>query len=179
MSNNTNLLVRTAMVAAIYVVVTVAFSSLSYGMIQFRLSEVMVLLAFIDPLYIPGLVIGCFVANFIGPFGIVDAIFGSFASLVSLIMIWQTRKMFGDSVKSLFMASLWPSIFSFIIAFEIVIIYGAPDSLFGLSPFISWTLWVAAGEFVVISILGVSIFRGILKNRNVLGMLKIKKKTLI
>lgn len=169
MNNKTKFLVRTAIVASLYVVITMAFYFLSYEAIQFRISEVMALLAFIDPLYIPGLVLGCFMANLLGPFGIVDAIFGSIASLVSVFMIYRTRKLFGNNLKSLIIASLWPAIFSFIIAFEITVIFGAPES------FWFWTLMVAIGEFVVVTIAGVPIFNWIRKNEGIVKLLKFDK----
>lgn len=169
MNNKTNFLVRTAVVASLYVVITLAFFFLSYEAVQFRISEVMVLLAFLDPLYIPGLVIGCFMANILGPFGIIDALFGSFASLVGLMMIVKTRKWFGNNLKSLVIASLWPAIFSFIVAFEITVVFGAPES------FWFWTLMVAVGEFVVITLAGVPIFNWIIKNEGVVKLLKFNK----
>ncbi|MGG7165260.1 QueT transporter family protein [Clostridium ihumii] len=169
MKNKTNFLVRTSMVAALYVVVTFAFYFLSYQAIQFRISEVMVLLAFIDPLYIPGLIIGCFMSNMLGPFGIIDALFGSAASLLGLLMIVKTKKLLGDNLKSLFIASLWPSFFSFIVAFEITVVFGAQES------FWFWTLMVAIGEFVVITLVGVPLLNLINKNRNLIEILKFKK----
>ena len=170
MNNKTQFIVRTALVAALYVVVTFAFYFLSYQAIQFRVSEIMVLLAFVDPLYIPGLVIGCFMANILGPYGFIDAIFGSFASLVALLAIVKTRKVMGENLKSLIVASLWPAIFSFIIAFEITVVFGAPES------FWFWTIMVAIGEFVVISIAGVPIFNWIIKRPNVKDMITFNRK---
>ncbi len=169
MNNKTNFLVRTAIVAAIYVVVTFAFYFLSYEAIQFRVSEVMVLLALIDPLYIPGLVIGCFMANLLGPFGLIDAVFGSLASLVSLLMIVQTKRWLGNGLRTLVISSLWPAIFSFIIAFEITVVFGAPES------FLFWMVMVAVGEFVVITLAGVPIFNWILKNEPLVKMLKFRR----
>ncbi len=169
MKNKTNFLVRTSMVAAIYVVITFAFYFLSYEAVQFRISELMVLLAFIDPLYIPGLVIGCFMSNMLGPFGVIDAIFGSIASLLSLLMIVKTKKILGDNFKSLFLASLWPAFFSFIIAFEITVVFGAEES------FLFWTMMVAIGEFVVTTLAGVPMFNLIKRNKSVVKILEFKR----
>ncbi|MBF4691798.1 QueT transporter family protein [Fusibacter ferrireducens] len=169
MNNKTNFLARTAVVASLYVVITLSLFFLSYEAIQFRVSEIMVLLAFIDPLYIPGLVLGCFMANLMGPFGIIDALFGSFASLLALLMVVKTRKWFGNNLKSLVIASLWPAIFSFIIAFEITVVFGSEDS------FWFWTVMVAVGEFVVITLAGVPIFNWIIKNDGVVRLLKFNK----
>ena len=63
---NTKFLVSTALIAAIYVVMTLAIAPLSFGMIQIRISEVLMLMAFIDKKYAPGLVLGCFIANCFG-----------------------------------------------------------------------------------------------------------------
>jgi len=157
------------MIAAIYVAVTFAFYFLSYDAVQFRISEVMILLAFIDPLYAPGLVLGCFIANLLGPYGIIDAVFGSISSIVVLFMIIRTRKRMGNNLKSLTIASLWASALSFIIAYEITFIFGAPES------FWFWTLMVAVGEFVVVSLVGVPIFSQIIKKPSVIKQLEISK----
>ena len=69
---NTKFLVSTALIAAIYVVMTLAIAPLSFGMIQIRISEVLMLMAFIDKKYAPGLVLGCFIANCFSPFGMMD-----------------------------------------------------------------------------------------------------------
>ena len=73
---NTKFLVSTALIAAIYVVMTLAIAPLSFGMIQIRISEVLMLMAFIDKKYAPGLVLGCFIANCFSPFGMMDVVFG-------------------------------------------------------------------------------------------------------
>ncbi|WP_162266668.1 QueT transporter family protein, partial [Clostridium botulinum] len=54
-NKTTKRLVRTALIAAIYAALTLALAPISYGNIQFRISEMMVLLAFVDPFYIGGL----------------------------------------------------------------------------------------------------------------------------
>ena len=74
----TNRLVRGAVIAALYAMLTLTIPA--YGALQFRLSEVMTLLAYFDPFYIIPLTIGCAIANIASPFGIIDVIFGSLAS---------------------------------------------------------------------------------------------------
>ncbi len=77
-------LARTSAIAALYVVLTLALPAMAYGPIQFRLSEVMTLLAFIDPFYILPISLGCAIANLASPFGIIDVIVGTLASFLSL-----------------------------------------------------------------------------------------------
>lgn len=158
MNNKVNFITKTAVVASLYALVTWAFYFVGYNAIQFRVSEILVLLAFIDRRYIPGLVLGCIIANFTSPYGIVDIIMGSFASLFVVTMIAITRKMLGMNNVSLFISSLWASVSALIIAYEIVFIFGAPES------FWYWTSMVAIGEFVVVSIVGFPIFLWILSN---------------
>ena len=55
-----------ALIAAIYVVLSLALGSFSFGtngFIDFRISETLMMFAFISPMYFPGLIIGCFVTN--------------------------------------------------------------------------------------------------------------------
>lgn len=165
MDRNATFLVKSAIIAAIYVVITLSFYFVGYNAIQFRISEIMILLAFIDKRYAPGLILGCFIANLLGPYGIVDAIFGSVATSFVLLMIVLTRKKFGLSNRSLLISSLWASVSSLIIAAEIVFIFGAPES------FWFWVSMVAIGEFVVVTLIGYPIFAWIIKHKSALEKL--------
>lgn len=164
--NNVQFITRTAVIAAVYVVITVMFAGLSYGQIQFRISEILILFAFIDPLYIPGLTIGCALANLGSPLGIIDVVVGSIATLVALLYIVLIRKKLGNSFKSLVIASLGPVIFNgLIVGWEL-------NYLFQL-PYIITVLYVAAGEFLVVTICGTIILRKILNNEKLVEKLKI------
>ncbi|OYD06174.1 QueT transporter family protein [Paludifilum halophilum] len=79
-----------AMVAAVYTVLTLAVAPLSYGMIQFRISEMMTVLPFLTPLAVPGLFLGALTANLFSPVGFYDILFGSLASLIAA---WLTSRM--------------------------------------------------------------------------------------
>ena len=57
-------IVRLAIIAGLYVALTWATLPLSYGLIQFRVSEILLLLCFYRKDYIYSLVLGCFIANF-------------------------------------------------------------------------------------------------------------------
>lgn len=152
----TKRLVRTAVIAALYALLTVALAPISYGNFQFRVSEILVLLAYFDPFYIGGLTLGCFIANLLGPNGTMDVIFGTLATFISVGAISLTAKYIKNKA-SLFIASLWPTIFNgLIIGWMLNITVGAP-------------LWitigeVALGEFVVITIVGIPVFK-MIQNR--------------
>ena len=158
-------MVRTAVIAALYAAITMAMAPISYGQIQFRVSEAMTLLAFIDPWYIPGLVLGCVLANFSSPLGALDVAVGSFATLISLCGMAWLRKTLGLSLKALFLATLMPVLFNgLLVGWEL-------NFLFQI-PYILAAAYVAAGEFVVVSVFGMVLFRQILNNDALVKLLK-------
>lgn len=151
-------LVRISVIAALYVVLTLALPAMAYGPIQFRLSEVMTLLAFIDPFYILPLTLGCAIANIASPFGMIDVIVGSLASFLSLYSMSKT--------KNIYIASLYPTIFCLLIGLEILFLSNEPINFFLV------TGQIMISEFVVVSIIGVSLFKIIEKNNYIMNMLK-------
>ena len=82
-----NIIMMNAMIACIYAILTIMISPIAYGAIQMRMSEILVLLAFYNKKYIPGLVIGCFIANMASPMGLWDMLFGTLATLLTCIAI--------------------------------------------------------------------------------------------
>lgn len=147
----TKRLTRTAIIAAIYAVVTVAIAPLSYMGIQFRISEILVLLAIFDPLYIGGLTLGCLIANLLGPNGPMDVLFGTLATLISVYAIYLTGKLINNYKVKLLIASIWPTIFNGLIVGWML------NKLYGL-PLILSMGQVALGELVVITCIGVPLF---------------------
>ncbi|PLX32571.1 MAG: QueT transporter family protein, partial [Clostridiales bacterium] len=144
---NTRFIARTAIIAAIYAALTVGLAPISYMALQFRLSEMLVLLAFVNPAFAPGLVLGTFIANLFSPIGMIDVIFGTIATIMSI------RYMIIS--KNIWIASLFPTIFNgIIIGAELHFVYSLPLAL--------TILQVAAGEFVVVTILGVPLMKALL-----------------
>ncbi len=90
--NKTKKLVYGAVIAALYAVLTLLFSWISYGPVQFRISELLTVLPIFTSVSIPGLTIGCIIANLIGGYGVYDIIFGSLATLLGAIGTRVLRK---------------------------------------------------------------------------------------
>ena len=78
-NKGTHFLVQGAAIAAVYVVLTLVFAPLSFGEVQIRFSEALTVLPFFTPAAIPGLFVGCIIANLLGGAIPVDIIFGSIA----------------------------------------------------------------------------------------------------
>lgn len=150
--NITKKLVKTAVIAAIYTILTVILAPISYGPVQFRISEILVLLAVIDPFYIVGLTVGCLVANIFGGYGPMDIVFGTIATFLSVTGVYLTGKYVRNKKISLVLASLWPTIFNgLIIGWMLNIVAGLPMVLSMIQ--------VGIGEFVVVTLVGVPVFR--------------------
>ena len=151
---NTDRIVKTAIVAAIYAALTIGLSPLSYGPIQFRLSEVLILLAFVNSDYIVGLTIGCLIANLLGPYGLADIAFGTFSTLVSAYLVNVTPKLIKNKY-AIWVASLWPVLAN-------AVIVGLMLNIFFKLPFLLCMLEVGIGEFGVVTVVGVPLFKLVL-----------------
>lgn len=93
MNNGTvKFIVNTGVIAALYAVLTLLLAPVSFGVVQVRISEALCVLGLFTPSAIPGLTIGCFIANLLGPNGIVDALLGALASLVGALGMYFLRK---------------------------------------------------------------------------------------
>ena len=152
MKNNldTNFLVKSAIVAALYAVLTLLLPMASYGPIQLRFSEIMVLLVFYNKRFIPGIVLGCAIANLFSPMAAFDVVFGTLSSYVAFRLILKS--------KNLFIASLWPVLMVIVPALGTYFILANDAVLFIM------ILEFMASEFIMVSIIGVLIFKMLEKN---------------
>ncbi len=80
-----------AVIAALYAALTLLLAPISYGPIQLRLSEALTLLPMVLPQAIPGLFVGCLIANLYTGM-LTDIIFGSLATLLAALGTYLLRK---------------------------------------------------------------------------------------
>lgn len=145
-----------AMIAGVYAVLTLALSPIAYLEIQFRLSEVMVFLAFYNKRYIPGLVIGCFLANIPSPLGMMDICFGTISTFFVCIVM--------DKIKNRYLAAtIGALITGLIIGAELYYAFSIP--------FVLNAGYVLIGELGVL-LIGAIMFKGFEKNKQVSTFLK-------
>ena len=146
--NKTVLICRTAVIAALYTVLTVAIAPLSYGPVQFRFSECLTVLPLFFPESVIGLTVGCFFSNLFGN-GPLDLIFGTLATFTASILGFLISR----KRKTFIMKLFWVELFA--IAINAVVV---PFTYLALSElkeayFINM-LTVGLGQLVVISTLG-------------------------
>ena len=82
-------LATAGIIAAVYTVLTLALPIPQYGPIQFRVAEAMTVLPFLFPEAIPGLTVGCFLANLLGSPMPADWVVGTAATLIAAV--WTSR----------------------------------------------------------------------------------------
>ena len=91
MKKGTVYTVQAALIAAIYAALTYAVAPLSFGATQFRISEALTVLPVFTPAAIPGLAIGCIIANIGSPYGPIDILLGTVATVLAALATRLTR----------------------------------------------------------------------------------------
>lgn len=149
MKLSTKRIVQNAIIGALYFVLTLICAPFSYGLIQFRLSEALMLLCFFRKDYVFGLTIGCFLANLsmsatmLGAGGWIDLLIGTAATLIAGLIMPYTKR--------LFIASLIPCLTNgILVGLELSLILEI-DAFYVCFGF------VFLGELVCISIIGYAI----------------------
>jgi uncharacterized membrane protein len=102
-----NDLTLAGIIAALYVLLTLPFAQISFGILQFRLAEALTVLPILNAAAIPGVFVGCLLANLLNPqsLGIVDILGGSLATLLAAYLSyklgapWQTDQSAGETSR--------------------------------------------------------------------------------
>ena len=89
MNRNIRRLTVAAMIAAVYFVLTMIFYVTSFQPLQSRLAEALTVLPYFTPVAIPGLFVGCILANILGGNGIWDVGVGRLASLLAAYLSYK------------------------------------------------------------------------------------------
>ncbi len=158
---NIKFIAESAIIAALYAVLTWLFAPISYGSVQFRISEVLVLLVVFNPKYAFALIIGCFVSNITSTLGWYDMLFGTLATTLAIIPMCFIKKMP--------IAAIFPVISNAII---VSIELGLAFDLWGLA-FLYDVLTVGLGELVVLYALGIPLMYALAKNKAVVEIMEL------
>ena len=178
--SRTEFVARAGVIAAAYAactLVTILFlGSLAWGPVQFRVSEALCALALITPAAVPGLAIGCVIANVAnivisgtGALGLLDVVFGSLATLAGAAFTWKMRErpllallgpvLANALIVPAYLPLLLQGIGFYTIPFTSISLDGAylPMYLFGL-------VTTGAGEAVIMYLLGYPLYRSLIKS---------------
>ena len=145
---------QAAMIAALYVVLTMVFAPFSFREIQVRVSEALTILPVFTPAAVPGLFVGCLLANLLGGAAVPDIIFGSLATLIGAFFTWKLRN------KHPFLAPVPPILSNMlIIPFVLRYAYGVPMAI----PLMMLT--VGFGEVLSCGVLGMLLYYALKKSQ--------------
>ena len=148
---------QAAMIAAIYVVLTVIGASFAFGPVQVRLSEALTILPVFTPAAVPGVFLGCLSSNVNAGALLPDIIFGSLATLIGAVFTWLLRN------NSRYLAPLPPvTANALIVPFVLKYAYMEPLPI----PFMMLT--VGIGEIVSCGILGLLLHAALSRYQNII-----------
>lgn len=157
---------KQAMIAAIYTVISVCFSAITYGPVQIRISEALTLLPVFAFGNIWGVTIGCFLTNLIGFFtganilGSLDIIFGTMATFLAAVTTYLLRNI---KFKGMPILSVIPPILfnAVVVGWELCVLINGG---FNTVVFIAQAASVAAGQIVSCGFIGLVMVNIINKN---------------
>ena len=139
----TKMMAQGAVIAAVYVVLTLVFAPISFGAVQFRISEALCILPFFTVAAVPGVSIGCLLANILAGAALPDIVFGTLATLIGAIVSYRLRNI------SKWLVCVPPILANaIIIPFVLKFAYGLTD----LIPYMMLT--VGIGEVLAVGVLG-------------------------
>lgn len=186
MNQNSNALsseriARIGVIAALYAAATLVailfLGSLAWGPVQFRISEALVVLALFTPDAIPGLTLGCVVANAAnivlggtGTLGLLDVVFGSFATFLGAWFTWRMRERPGVAVlgpvlaNALIVPAYLPVMLAGIGFYTIPFTDISLEGSYGLM-YLFGLITTGAGEAVVLYVLGLPLARALKKSQ--------------
>lgn len=148
-------LMQGAVIAAMYVALTLLFEPISFGTIQIRIAEILTILPLFTSAAIPGLFMGCLLANLIGGTVVLDVVFGSIATLIGAALGYALR-------SNRWLVPL-PAVLTNTVIVPFVLKYG-----YGLElPMMVIAGHVAVGEFVSCFILGELLASALLERKDI------------
>ncbi len=137
-----------AMIAALYVVLTLLVAPYAFGDVQLRVSEALCVLVFFTPAAIPGLTIGCFIVNLIASPYPPDLILGTLATLIGMVGGYLLR-------KNKWLVTI-PTVLANTIIVPLIIIIGStlPGARMAFDLYPTLAIGVFIGEFLSATVLG-------------------------
>lgn len=137
----TRALARAGIIAALYVALTWVFGNLAYGPLQIRPAEALCLLPIFFIEAVPGLFVGCALANLLSGYGIYDIAFGSLTTLIAAMLTFIIGLLLRRNLLSAILGGIPPVLFNAIVI-PFVIILGDTST-----PMAAY--WTMFGEFML------------------------------
>ncbi len=156
MKNNTLYLTQASLIAALYVMLTIIsnFAGLASGVIQLRLSEMLTIIPVFTPAAIPGLAVGCAVANLATGCALWDVVFGTLATTLGALGTYYIGRKYPYAGPAFPIAAN-----ALIVPKVLQVVYGAEGTYW------YFMLTVGIGEILSCGVLGIILYRVLRKTK--------------
>lgn len=141
---------KTAVVAALYVVITLVLSTISFGVVQIRIAEMFNYLVLFNKRYLWGVSLGVFLSNFASPTWTLDVPIGTASTFIFLLIVMLVTKPIKSMPIKFVATAIIISLSMFTIAWELNVMTKAPF----------WAGWltIGLGELLSMTIGGIIIY---------------------
>ncbi len=142
------IITQTGLITALYAALTVLLTPFSYGVMQVRIAEALMLLCCCRKRWCVALTLGCLIANLFGGMP-TDILFGTLATAIAAVLMYRIRRPV--------IASLIPAVVNgLIVGAQLHLLYAMPFSL---------TFWsVTAGELIAVTLIGLPLYTAMLRS---------------
>ena len=156
---STRLLVRAALYAALYAVLTLTpgLNAIAYGPVQFRVADALLAFACVDPAAVVGLSVGTALGNLGSPMFLVDVVFGALLTLVAAALMYRIGPHFVALVAPVVVNGLG------VAAMLALVLH---------MPFWASAVWVSAGEAAVMATLGAALLVLVRRRSDLFGTMR-------
>ena len=176
-------LTQAAAIAAAYVVLTLPLAQFAFGPVQFRLAEALTVLAALTPTAVPGLFLGCLLANLFNPqnLGPVDILGGSLTTLAAAAITWQLRRRWPEMILAPnrsrrsrrswlhLLVCLSPSVLLNALVVGIYLPFLIPDLVVSVPVVLATMLSILLSQALVVYAVGLPLLLALLRTRFVIG----------
>ncbi len=145
-------LARAGVIAALYIILTLIAYPISFGPIQFRISEGLTLLPLFFVESIPALFVGCLISNIISSYGIFDIIFGSLTTLVAAVLTWLVGKHIKEHSLRVIIGGIFPVLLNAFII-PLIIVFTSVEEAYWIS-----VATIGGGEALSVYIFGTILY---------------------
>lgn len=172
MNNKLRKIIISATIAGIYAALTLAFMPISFGPVNFRISEALTLLPFFSPYAVAGVTVGCLISNLLSPYGILDMVFGTLATFIAALLTYYIGK---SNLKfKRLLAPLPPVIVNAVVVgvlINLTLLKGPSGGVTSISlnkeALLPTMFMVGLGEFIVCYFVGLPLIWGLEKNKKI------------
>ncbi len=149
---NAKNLAISGIISAVYTALTLILMPISFGAVQFRISEALTILPLFYPQAIVGLTVGCLVSNLFG-YGVLDIIFGTIATLLSAILTYIVGKKIKNNFFKFLIGGFFPVIINAFIIPLIFVLSGGNSGVYFTN-----VLTILLGQAVSVYLIGGNLF---------------------